>query len=85
MKRASRKYELAATAALLLALAACGRSHGLQPAKGESLPPAPYGAEDPPTGNQLIHPSPQERPARGDELLTNSMDRRSDQFDLPPR
>ncbi|MBN8849582.1 MULTISPECIES: hypothetical protein [unclassified Sphingomonas] len=69
----------------LLLLAACGRAHMLQPAKGDSLPPAPYGADSEPTGNQLITPSVQARPARGDELLTNSQDRRSDQFDLPPR
>ena len=74
----------AALAGLLL-LAACGRSHGLQPAKGEALPPAPYGAEDAPTANQLLRPSVQARPARSDDLLTNSQDRRSDQFDLPPR
>lgn len=69
----------------LVLLSACGRAHGLQPAKGDSLPPAPYGADAEPTANQLIRPSVQARPGRGDEVLTNSMDRRSDQFDLPPR
>ncbi|WP_298675086.1 hypothetical protein [uncultured Sphingomonas sp.] len=83
MKRLSVKQ--GAMLASLLLLAACGRAHGLQPAKGDSLPPASYGADARPTANQLIRPSVQARPGRGDELLTNSMDRRSDQFDLPPR
>jgi len=76
--------KIAALGALAL-LAACGRTHPLHPPKGESLPPAPYGAETPPAGNKLIEPSVQARPKRGDDLLTNSQDRRSDQFDLPPR
>ena len=71
--------------ASLVLLAGCGRVHPLQPVKGESLPPAAYGADAGPSGSDLLQPSQQARPARGDELLTNSQDRRSDKFDLPPR
>jgi hypothetical protein len=67
-----------------LVLSGCGASKGLQPQKGEALPPAPYGARTPPTAEQLLKPSNQAHPARSDELLKNSEDRRSDDFDLPP-
>ncbi|KQS03392.1 argininosuccinate lyase [Sphingomonas sp. Leaf357] len=71
-------------AAAPLALAACGASTGLSPAKGDKLPVAPYGATATPTPNQLLTPSSQARPQRSDELLTQSQERRSDEFDLPP-
>lgn len=67
-----------------LVLSGCGASKGLRPAKGETLPPAPYGAKVAPTAEQLLKPSNQARPARSDELLKSSEDRRSDDFDLPP-
>lgn len=67
-----------------LALAACGSAKELQPAKGEPLPVAPYGAKATPTAEQLLTPTTQERPQRSDELLKNSEERRSDEFDLPP-
>ena len=70
--------------ALALPLAACGSMSGLKPAKGESLPVAPYGARATPTPVQLLTPTNQERPQRSDELLTGSDQRRSDEFDLPP-
>ncbi len=70
--------------ALALLLAACGSMSGLKPAKGESLPVAPYGARATPSATQLLTPSNQARPARSDELLTTSEERRSDEFDLPP-
>ncbi|MDH7972059.1 hypothetical protein QH494_07655 [Sphingomonas sp. AR_OL41] len=70
--------------ALALLLAACGSMSGLKPAKGESLPVAPYGARATPSATQLLTPSNQARPARSDELLTDSEQRRSDEFDLPP-
>lgn len=66
-----------------LALAGCGAS-GLKPAPGEKLPVAPYGARATPTPAQLLTPSNQARPDRSDELLTQSQERRSDDFDLPP-
>ena len=70
--------------ALALLLAACGSMSGLKPAPGKSLPVAPYGARATPTPTQLLTPSNQARPERSDELLTNSDQRRSDEFDLPP-
>ncbi|MGP7796800.1 hypothetical protein [Sphingomonas sp. CLY1604] len=70
--------------ALALALAGCGAAKELQPAPGASLPPAPYGATATPTPNQLLTPTTQQRPQRSDELLRNSDQRRSDEFDLPP-
>ena len=68
---------------LALLLAACGSMTSLKPAKG-GLPVAPYGARATPTPAQLFQPSTQARPQRSDELLTNSQERRSDEFDLPP-
>lgn len=68
-----------------LLLAACGSSRGLRPAEGEHLPVAPYGATATPTPADLLTPSPQTRPGRSDEVLRNSEQRRSDEFDLPPR
>jgi len=70
--------------ALVLALAGCGAAKQLQPAPGASLPPAPYGAKATPTPAQLLTPTTQQRPQRSDELLRNSEQRRSDDFDLPP-
>ncbi|MCU6455083.1 hypothetical protein LPN01_13440 [Sphingomonas sp. A2-49] len=69
---------------LLLALAGCGAAKQLQPAEGASLPVAPYGAKATPTPAQLLTPTTQQRPQRSDELLKNSEQRRSDEFDLPP-
>ena len=43
-----------------------------------------YGAEKPPTAQELLKPSNQARPARSDELLRSSEERRSDDYDLPP-
>lgn len=65
-------------------LSACGSAVGLRPPEGTPLPVAPYGASATPTPNQLIAPSPQQRPQRSDELLKSSEQRRSDEFDLPP-
>ena len=70
--------------AMTLALAACGAAKDLQPAAGEPLPVAPYGARATPTPAQLLAPTTQQRPQRSDELLKSSQARRSDEFDLPP-
>jgi len=67
-----------------LALGACGAAKDLQPAPGEPLPVAPYGARATPTPSQLVTPTTQQRPQRSDELLKSSQARRSDEFDLPP-
>jgi hypothetical protein len=68
----------------LVLLAGCGAAKELQPGTGASLPPAPYGATERPTAVQLATPSTQARPARSDELLKSSDQRRGDDFDLPP-
>jgi hypothetical protein len=70
--------------ALALILTGCGAAKDLQPAKGEPLPVAPYGARATPTPADLLTPTTQQRPQRSDELLKNSQSRRSDEFDLPP-
>lgn len=69
---------------LPLVLAACGSAVGLKPPPGAALPVAPYGAAMQPTPQQLVTPTPQQRPERSDELLTNSERRRADEFDRPP-
>jgi hypothetical protein len=78
------KAALPILALAVLALGGCGASTGLSPAKGDKLPVAPYGATATPTPNQLLTPDSQARPQRSDELLTQSQERRSDEFDLPP-
>lgn len=69
---------------MVLALAGCGAAKQLKPPPGKILPVAPYGARATPTPPQLLTPTTQQRPQRSDELLKNSEERRSDQFDLPP-
>ena len=71
--------------AALLALTACGKAAGLAPAPGQQLPVAPLGAKATPTPADLLTPTTQQRPQRGDELLRSSQERRSDEFDLPPQ
>lgn len=68
----------------LVALSACGAREPLQPPAGETLPPAPYGAEARPTPEELLQPPVQTRPARSDDLIESADERRSDEFDLPP-
>lgn len=67
-----------------LLLTGCGSAAELRPAPGETLPVAPYGADATPTPDQLLTPTPQQRPERSTELLRRSEERRSDEFDLPP-
>ena len=68
----------------ILLLTGCGAATALKPAPGSALPVAPYGVTSTPTPTDLLTPSNQARPARSDELLKNSQERRSDEFDLPP-
>ena len=68
-----------------LALSACGAARMVEPPKGETLPPAPYGASRQPTPTERLTPTTQQRPLRSDELLKNSDKRTSDEFDLPPQ
>ena len=86
---------IAATSALVaLALSGCGRrgelafpkpaASGAVAAANPATPATPVGAKAPPKPGELIAPTPQERPARSDELLRQSEQRQSDEFDLPP-
>ena len=70
---------------LAVLLAGCGAARELRPGDGEQLPAAPYGAVATPTPTDLLTTEPQARPGRSDELLRSSEQRRSDEFDLPPR
>ncbi|HVF94523.1 MAG TPA: hypothetical protein VM900_09435 [Sphingomonas sp.] len=69
---------------LALMLGGCGAAKQLQPPEGGTLPVAPFGARATPTPQELLTPTTQQRPQRSDELLKNSEERRSDDFDLPP-
>ncbi|WP_394652592.1 lipoprotein [uncultured Sphingomonas sp.] len=69
----------------LLALAACGSRGDLKPAEGKALPVKPYGATATPTATDLMQPSVQARPRRGDDLQQTSDRRARDDFDLPPK
>lgn len=68
-----------------LALAGCGAREELKPAASASLPVAPYGAKATPSPTSLLQPPVQTRPARSDDLIESTNQRRSDTFDLPPR
>ncbi|TIX50587.1 lipoprotein [Alteraurantiacibacter aquimixticola] len=70
--------------ALALSLAACGRVGDLEPAAGAGLPPAPYGADDPLTPDELLETDPLAAPERSVELRRESEEREDDPFDLPP-
>ncbi len=69
---------------LVLGLAGCGASSALKPKAGQSLPVAPYGAEQRPTAEALLKPTPQAAPERSVELRKRSEERVQDPFDLPP-
>ena len=69
--------------ALLLA-SACGLREPLEPAPGQSMPPAPAQARSPLTVDEMLTPPPIARPERVDELLRRSERREEDRFDLPP-
>ncbi|WP_422356887.1 LPS translocon maturation chaperone LptM [Qipengyuania flava] len=70
--------------AALAMLAACGQKAALEPVAGNSLPPAPYGAEVQPTADELLALDPEAAPDRSVELRTRSEEREDDPFDLPP-
>ena len=70
--------------AALAMLAACGQTSALEPVAGNSLPPAPYGAEVQPTADELLALDPEAAPDRSVELRTRSEEREDDPFDLPP-
>ncbi len=68
--------------ALALLVAACGKQGELmpKPPPGETPKPLP----GPPPSQRLI-PSTQEQPARADDPLRRSEERRDDRFNLPPQ
>lgn len=76
--------KLLTAAALALPLAACGQMGDLEPVEGTSLPPAPYGADQPLTAAELLETDPQATPERSVELRRESEEREDDPFDLPP-
>lgn len=67
-----------------LLLCACAQIADLQPAAGESLPPAPFGANEPLEADELLALDPQAAPERSVELRRESEEREDDPFDLPP-
>jgi len=79
------RYRLAISLALLTALGACGGRQALKAAEGAAPIPTARGASAPQTPQELMEPSPQSRPERNAELLTQSKERQDDPFDLPPR
>ena len=70
--------------ALPLALAACGDTAPLKPASGQSLPVKPALAQVTPDAEDLLRPTVMAAPERVDELVTRSLPRETDRFDLPP-
>lgn len=65
-------------------LCACGSRAPLTPPKGASLPPTPYGADSPPTAEELLRRDALAAPERSVELRRRSEERQDDPFDLPP-
>ena len=70
--------------ALVLAVAACGRTAELQPQAGKTLPQKPALASRPLTAEQLLDLPPQADPDRVDELNKKGAPRQADRFDMPP-
>ncbi|MCB2049768.1 MAG: hypothetical protein KDE32_16315 [Novosphingobium sp.] len=66
-------------------LSGCGNRAALEPKKGQSLPVAPYGREEPLKADALLTPPPQAAPERNVELRRRSEERANDAFDLPPK
>ncbi len=69
---------------LIALLAACGQKTELAPLAGQSLPPAPFGAEAVPDAANLLELDPLAAPERSVELRKRSEEREDDPFDLPP-
>jgi hypothetical protein len=66
------------------ALSACGARAPLVPAKGASLPVAPYGENSQPSSEELLKLETLAAPERSVELRRRSEERQDDPFDLPP-
>lgn len=69
---------------LAIGLAGCGKRELLHPTTGAAMPPKPAMATTEPTVDELLTPSPQQRPGRSEELLQRSEERPDDRFNLPP-
>ncbi|WP_338056197.1 hypothetical protein [Sphingomonas mesophila] len=67
-----------------LLLAACGDVAPLKPAAGQALPVKPALAKVTPDAEDLLRPTVMAAPERVDELVTRSLPREADRFDLPP-
>jgi hypothetical protein len=83
VSRMTAKHRLMLATPLLL-LAACGQRANLAYPAGAPGPAIPTGDSEAPTPTELVTPTTQARPARNDELLRQSEERKSDEFDLPP-
>lgn len=69
---------------LALGLAACGARAPLEPAAGNSLPPAAHGTSENPDTEELLELEALAAPERSVELRRRSEEREDDPFDLPP-
>lgn len=74
----------ALTLALAGLLSACGAEAPLTPPQGTALPPAPYGATEKPSADELLRRDALAAPERSVELRRRSEERQDDPFDLPP-
>ena len=79
-----RPFLLAATLLLASGLGGCGRVADLAFGAQGRVPPTPVGSTEKMTPERLNEPTTQARPKRSDELLRQSEERQSDEFDLPP-
>ncbi|ALE17087.1 hypothetical protein AMC99_01798 [Altererythrobacter epoxidivorans] len=73
-----------AALSLAILIAACGQKADLEPQAGQTLPPAPHGAEAPPDSEELLELPALAAPERSVELRRRSEEREDDPFDLPP-
>ena len=73
-----------ALAAMIFALASCGRVSELQPEAGRSLPQKPALASRALTADELLELPTRADPRRVDELSKRGDIRQADRFDLPP-
>lgn len=69
---------------LLAMTTACGSVKELRPVEGMTPIPTAVAAQGPETPTQLMTPDTQAQPDRQAELITRSVERKDDPFDLPP-
>jgi hypothetical protein len=77
----TKRYRIAV---LTLALVGCGRTAGLEPQAGKSLPQKPALASRALNAEELLELPPNAAPRRVDELNKRGDVRTADRFDLPP-